>query len=122
MALSRFTVTMAGALLVYPSFTVTFSVRLVVDSKSRAAPLLTVIAPVVALIAKYAAPVPPVKYESPFAGYVPYREKDVAPWRDVNDEVARAGGHAGIFGGHGARMPDKPGAKPAPLAGSGPGG
>ena len=25
------------------------------------------------------APVPPVRYESPFSEYVPYREQDVAP-------------------------------------------
>ena len=60
-----------------------------------------------------AAPVPPVKYVSPFAGYAPYREQDVASWRDVNDEVARAGGHAGIFRDRGAHPPAKPAAKPA---------
>ena len=69
-----------------------------------------------------AAPVPPVKHESPFAGYAPYREQDVAPWRDVNDEVARAGGHAGIFRGDGGQATGKPAAKPAPRAGHGPGG
>lgn len=46
-----------------------------------------------------AAPVPAPKYESAFAGYRGYREQPLAPWRDVNDEVARAGGHIGIVGG-----------------------
>ena len=53
-----------------------------------------------------AAPAPAVKYESAFTGYRGFREEPLAPWRGVNDEVARAGGHAGIFGGshagHGA--------------------
>jgi hypothetical protein len=61
-----------------------------------------------------AASVSPVKYESAFAGYAPYREQHVAPWRDVNDEVARAGGHAGIFRVRGAHSPAKPAANPAP--------
>lgn len=76
--------------------------------------------------------VPPVTYESAFAGYVSYREQDVAPWRDVNDEVARTGGHAGIFkaagqSGHApAKPPGKspetrqaPASSPAPKAGHG---
>jgi hypothetical protein len=48
---------------------------------------------------------PAVQYESVFSAYRPYQEPVVAPWRDVNDEVARAGGHVGIMGGaagHGA--------------------
>jgi hypothetical protein len=45
------------------------------------------------------APIPGVQYESVFSGYQPYREPEVTPWRDVNDEVARAGGHVGIMGG-----------------------
>lgn len=50
-------------------------------------------------------------YESAFIGYVPYRDEKLAPWRDVNDEVARVGGQAGILGGvgghagHGAAQP-----------------
>ncbi len=54
------------------------------------------------------APVPAVKYESGFAGYVSYREEKLAPWREVNDEVARAGGHVGILrgaSGHGTAKP-----------------
>jgi hypothetical protein len=61
-----------------------------------------------------AAAVPPVKYESAFAGYVPHREEKLAPWRDVNDEVARAGGHLGIMreaARGAAAAPGKPEAK-----------
>jgi hypothetical protein len=57
-----------------------------------------------------AAPVPQAKYESAFTGYVPYREQDLAAWREANDEVARIGGHIRMFGagghaGHGAAKP-----------------
>lgn len=53
--------------------------------------------------------VPQASYRSAFEGYVPYREQTLAPWRDVNDEVGRVGGHAGIFrGAHGARGVPKP--------------
>lgn len=58
-----------------------------------------------------AAAVPAVKYESAFTGYVPFRDEKLAPWRDVNDEAARVGGHLGIFGGaarHGATDATKP--------------
>lgn len=48
-----------------------------------------------------AAPVPATKYESAFTGYRAFREEPVSPWRGVNDEVARAGGHVGIVGGAG---------------------
>ncbi len=48
-----------------------------------------------------AAPVPPARYESAFAGYAPFRDQDVAPWRDLNDEAARIGGHIGIMRGAG---------------------
>jgi hypothetical protein len=58
------------------------------------------------------APVPVVKHESGLAGYVPFREEKLASWREVNDEVARAGGHVGIFGGahggHAAGTATKP--------------
>ena len=47
------------------------------------------------------AKVPAVKYESAFAGYAPYREEKLAPWREVNDEVGKVKGHVGIFGGAG---------------------
>lgn len=59
-----------------------------------------------------AAPAPAVKYESAFAGYRGFREEPLAPWRAVNDEAARAGGHIGIVGGaHGAHGASKPPAK-----------
>ena len=55
--------------------------------------------------------VPAVKYQSAFTGYVPFRDEKLAPWREVNDEAARIGGHIGIFGGaagHGAPGATKP--------------
>lgn len=39
------------------------------------------------------------QYLSAFDGYKPLRDEKLRPWREVNDEVARAGGHIGIFGG-----------------------
>lgn len=47
------------------------------------------------------APTPPVSYESAFTGYKSFRDEKLAPWREVNDEVGRVGGQAGIFGGAG---------------------
>lgn len=38
------------------------------------------------------ASVPPVVHQSPFAGYRVHAEAKPAPWREVNDEVARIGG------------------------------
>lgn len=46
-----------------------------------------------------AAPAPALQYESAFKGYHGFRETPLAPWRDVNDEVARVGGHLGIVRG-----------------------
>ncbi|MBM3343425.1 MAG: hypothetical protein FJY56_15150 [Betaproteobacteria bacterium] len=43
--------------------------------------------------------VPPIHYDSAFSGYQSHREQKLAPWREANDEVHRAGGHIGIFGG-----------------------
>jgi hypothetical protein len=61
------------------------------------------------------APVLTFKYESAFSGYRGFREEPLAPWRDVNDEVARAGGHIGIVGGaHGGHASGNPAIKPAP--------
>lgn len=61
------------------------------------------------------APVPVARYESVLSGYRGYREEPLAPWREVNDEVARAGGHIGIVGGAGRHAPasGSPLAKPA---------
>lgn len=39
-----------------------------------------------------AAPTPPATYLSPFANYRPFAHDGPAPWRGVNDEVARIGG------------------------------
>jgi len=41
------------------------------------------------------ASVPAVTYRSAFEDYRPYRDQEVAPWRELNEEVARAGGHRG---------------------------
>jgi hypothetical protein len=63
-----------------------------------------------------AASVPANKYESAFTGYRGFREEPLAPWRSVNDEVARAGGHIGIVGGAGRSAPSSgsPATKPPP--------
>jgi len=38
-------------------------------------------------------------YESAFAGYRRYEEREIATWRELNDEVARlGGGHAHMRG------------------------
>lgn len=61
-----------------------------------------------------AAAVPAATYESAFAGYASFRDEKLAPWRNVNDEVARAGGHIGILRGASAA-----GGKPAAKAPAG---
>lgn len=43
------------------------------------------------------APVPSFSYDSALTGYRNFQDVPLAPWRDVNDEVARVGGHLGIF-------------------------
>ncbi|MDP2240749.1 MAG: hypothetical protein Q8K18_11390 [Burkholderiales bacterium] len=58
-----------------------------------------------------AATVPPANYDSPFAGYVPHQDQEVASWRGINDEAARIGGHIGILrqsGMHGSNPPAGP--------------
>ena len=47
------------------------------------------------------AAVPAVHYESVFKSYQPFRESEIAKWRELNEEVSRAGGHVGILGGAG---------------------
>jgi len=51
--------------------------------------------------------VPQAPYESAFAGYRNYQDEKSTSWREVNDEVGRVGGQAGIFGGvgHGSTRP-----------------
>ena len=44
-----------------------------------------------------AASSPAAVYESVFATYRSYREPPLAEWREVNGDVARAGGHIGIM-------------------------
>ena len=43
--------------------------------------------------------VPQTQYDSALRGYQPFREQTLAPWREINDEVHKVGGHVGIFGG-----------------------
>ena len=59
-----------------------------------------------------AAAAPPARYDSAFSGYTPYRDEKLAPWREINDEVARVGGHIGILRGEAAAAKPAPGAKP----------
>lgn len=66
-----------------------------------------------------AAPAPAAKYESGFSGYRGHREEPLAVWREVNDEVARAGGHIGIL--RGARSEAEGSGNPAPQPGAVPG-
>lgn len=40
---------------------------------------------------------PSPQYRPAFEGYRPFRDEKMRPWREVNDEVERTGGHAGIF-------------------------
>ena len=62
------------------------------------------------------ASVPPARYESAFPTYAPYEEPQIVPWRDVNDEVARAGGHVRIMGGAAGHGRDDTKKTPAPAA------
>jgi len=41
--------------------------------------------------------VPEAPYNSAFKDYQPFRAQNLAPWRELNDEVHKAGGHLGIF-------------------------
>ncbi len=56
--------------------------------------------------------VPEIQYDSAFSGYQPYREQKPAPWREINDEAHKAGGHIGIFGGAASGAAGKPAAHP----------
>lgn len=61
-----------------------------------------------------AAPAQAAQYESAFSGYRGFREEPLAPWREVNEEVARTGGHIGIVGGaHGGHAPGNRAGKPS---------
>ncbi|HEX5611649.1 MAG TPA: hypothetical protein VFX67_03285 [Burkholderiales bacterium] len=41
------------------------------------------------------AAIPALRYHSAFQDYRPHVEPQIAPWREVNEEMARLGGHAG---------------------------
>jgi len=43
--------------------------------------------------------VPPVEFRSAFADYRPFAEQEMQDWRQANEAVREAGGHAG----HGGR-------------------
>ena len=63
--------------------------------------------------------VPSTRHPSAFTGYQSFLDEPLVPWRDVNDEAARVGGHLGIFrndahAGHGDMIP--PTNTPAPRA------
>jgi hypothetical protein len=60
---------------------------------------------------KWTASEPRFEYRSAFSDYRSFSEEKLAPWRDVNDEVGRIGGHAGATG-HAKPAPTKPGAVP----------
>ncbi len=67
------------------------------------------------------AEVPTTRYQSAFTGYQSFRDEKPAPWREVNDEAGRVGGHLGIFGGgartsHGATKPVTNTSAPAAVA------
>ena len=49
--------------------------------------------------------VPAPSYDSAFSGYARQRDEKIAPWREVNDDVGRVGGHIGILRG---AAPSKP--------------
>lgn len=57
-----------------------------------------------------AAPARPSIYRSTLESYTPYKDTTPGDWRAVNDEVARVGGHMGIFA-TGART-EQPSGKP----------
>ena len=43
------------------------------------------------------AAVPATSYRSAFEGYSAFREQEPADWRQLNEEVGKAGGHVGIL-------------------------
>jgi hypothetical protein len=42
-----------------------------------------------------AAKAPPVEYRSAFEGYRAFKDEELADWRNANEDVGAAGGHAG---------------------------
>ena len=59
--------------------------------------------------------VPETQYNSAFTGYQPFREQKLAPWRELNDDAHKAGGHIGIFGGNSGAAAGTRAAPPAHL-------
>ena len=51
---------------------------------------------------------------SAFEGYRPYRDEALAPWREVNDEVGRVGGHSGVVRADRKTAPPLPPPAPSP--------
>ena len=66
--------------------------------------------------------VPKVEYRSAFSDYRPYADQEPAPWRALNDEMGRLGGHRGHIAGADKGAPkksQKPAAKPPAPEGHG---
>jgi hypothetical protein len=63
-----------------------------------------------------AATVPPAEYRSAFTEYRRSSEPKLAPWREVNEEVGRLGGHRGHVRGEGRAPGAASGASAAPAA------
>ena len=59
------------------------------------------------------AKVPPVEFRSAFEGYRPFVEHERRDWREANEEVGAAGGHAGHLHGEGAATVGKPQGEPS---------
>lgn len=57
---------------------------------------------------------PPPARASAFEGYRPYRDEALAPWREVNDEVGRVGGHSGVVRADQKTAPPLPPPAPSP--------
>ena len=56
---------------------------------------------------------PPVEFRSAFDGYRPFVEQERRDWREANEEVGAAGGHAGHRPGQGAGAVEKPQGEPS---------
>lgn len=57
---------------------------------------------------------PPLRYQSAFADYKPWKDAQPGDWRAVNDNVRDASATGGGHGGH--TMPGAPAAGPVPAA------
>ena len=58
--------------------------------------------------------VPETRHDSAFSAYQPYRHQMLAPWREVNDQVRKVGGHIGILRGAAENASGKPAAQQPP--------